>query len=338
MLQIERLSHAYGEIVSLRQVSLALPEGEILCLLGPSGCGKTTLLRIIAGLETDYSGELRFNGVDMRAIPAHRRGFGLMFQDFALFPHLSVADNIAYGLRRLGKRREEIDTRVQSLLRRVGLDALDERDVASLSGGQKQRVALARSLAPNPRLLMLDEPLGSLDAQLRDQLALELRRVIKRTGVSAIYVTHDQREAYAVADRIVVMNRGRVQQQDSPRGIYQRPARAFVARFLGLNNIFAIDDSRLATVLGVDIANLAREAGAVLIHPAGVGLADDGTGQQIELEAMLEEAVFRGARYEVSVLAAQATRLTFALDDLPSNLGERLRIHIRRDSIIPLED
>ena len=220
MLQIARLSHAYGDIVSLRGVSLELPEGEILCLLGPSGCGKTTLLRIIAGLEAEYSGTVAFNGADMRSIPAHKRGFGLMFQDFALFPHLSVAGNIAYGLRRQGLGRELVDEQVQLLLSRVGLEAMEERDVAALSGGQKQRVALARSLAPNPRLLMLDEPLGSLDAQLRDQLALELRRIIKRAGLSAIYVTHDHREAYAVADRIAVMNMGSVRQHDNPRQIY----------------------------------------------------------------------------------------------------------------------
>ena len=210
MLRIKGLSHAYGDIVSLRDVSLEVDEGEILCLLGPSGCGKTTLLRIIAGLETEYDGVISFDDKDIRPVPVHKRGFGLMFQDFALFPHLSVAGNIAYGLKRLGLRREEIGEKVGSLLQRVGLEDLEERDVASLSGGQKQRVALARSLAPNPRLLMLDEPLGSLDAQLRDQLALELRRIIKEAGLSAIYVTHDHREAYAVADRIAVMNIGSV--------------------------------------------------------------------------------------------------------------------------------
>ena len=185
MLRIEGVSHAYEHIVSLREVSLDVEAGEILCLLGPSGCGKTTLLRIIAGLEKDFRGVITFDGDDIAEIPVHQREFGLMFQDFALFPHLSVAKNIAYGLKRRGYNRSEIDRKVKSLLARVGLTGLDERDTASLSGGQKQRVALARSLAPNPRLLMLDEPLGSLDAQLRDQLALNLRQIIKVEALSA---------------------------------------------------------------------------------------------------------------------------------------------------------
>ena len=217
MLRIDGVSHAYGDVISLRDVELTLEAGEILCLLGPSGCGKTTLLRIVAGLETEFEGSVSFNGEDLRGIPAHRRGFGFMFQDFALFPHMSVAENVAYGLRQRGYSRRECRKRAAALLDQVGLAGQGERDVAALSGGQKQRVALARSLGPNPRLLMLDEPLGSIDAQLRDQLALDLRQIIKREGLSAIYVTHDHREAFAVSDRIAVMNIGSVQQHDKPR-------------------------------------------------------------------------------------------------------------------------
>ncbi|MDE2853785.1 MAG: ABC transporter ATP-binding protein [Chloroflexota bacterium] len=334
MLQIEGISHAYGDLVSLRGVSLEVDGGEILCLLGPSGCGKTTLLRIIAGLETEYSGVVRFAGADIRPIPAHRREFGLMFQDFALFPHLSVADNIAYGLKRRKLERNLIAVKVRSLLEQVGLNELGERDVASLSGGQKQRVALARSLAPNPRLLMLDEPLGSLDAQLRDQLALELRRIIKKSGVSAIYVTHDQREAYAVADRIAVMNMGSVRQHDSPRQVYQRPASEFAARFLGLHNVFSTADKRIDALLGGAGDQSWRSAPSVLIHPAGIRLSSEGTAPQIKVT--LNNAVYRGGYYDATVSAESGLTLSLALADLPVATGDAFLITIADDAIVPL--
>ncbi len=336
MLQIDRLSHAYGDIVSLRAVSLEVDEGEILCLLGPSGCGKTTLLRIIAGLETEYSGVIRFAGADIRPVPAHRREFGLMFQDFALFPHLSVADNIAYGLKRRRLERKLIAAKVRSLMERVGLNELGARDVASLSGGQKQRVALARSLAPNPRLLMLDEPLGALDAQLRDQLALELRRIIKTSAVSAIYVTHDQREAYAVADRIAVMNMGSVQQHDSPRQIYQRPASKFVARFLGLRNVFSTNDKRLDALLEGAADHSWRSAPSLLIHPAGISPSNEGSTRQIEVTLL--DAIYRGGYYDATVAADSGLRLSFALKDLPVAAGASFLITVAPDAIIPLAD
>ncbi|MCY4061818.1 MAG: ABC transporter ATP-binding protein [Chloroflexi bacterium] len=338
MLRIERVSHAYGEIVSLRDVSLDLEAGEILCLLGPSGCGKTTLLRIVAGLETDYDGAIVFDGEDIRPVPVHRRGFGLMFQDFALFPHLSTADNIAYGLKRLGLNRREIGEKVQSLLQRVGLEDFDERDVASLSGGQKQRVALARSLAPNPRLLMLDEPLGSLDAQLRDQLALELRQIIKSAGLSAIYVTHDRREAYAVADRIAVMNIGSVRQHGSPRQVYRRPSCAFVARFLGLQNVYSTSDRRITSLLSRAGGGNWRIGSSILIHPAGIRHNGGQTNDAIPTELTLEAAVFRGERYDLTATTDSGLPLSFDLSELPVNVGEKLTVHILPDAIIPLDD
>jgi len=338
MLQVENVSHSYGDIVSLRHVSLEVEPGEIDCLLGPSGCGKTTLLRIIAGLETEYDGAVRINGEDIRATPAHKRGFGLMFQDFALFPHLSVAGNIAYGLKRRGLGREEIRESVQSLLRRVGLNDLDERDVASLSGGQKQRVALARSLAPNPRLLMLDEPLGSLDAQLRDQLALELRRIIKDAGLSAIYVTHDHREAYAVADRIAVMDIGGVRQFDTPFQLYRQPASAYVARFLGLTNVYSTGDSRLECLLDqLDKGNL-LDAAWILIHPTGISFGAGAAKDALELTATLEDAVFRGEHYQLTAVTGSELRLSFTARDLSSKSGDAIRVSVSPDAILPLPD
>ena len=338
MLQIERVSHAYDSIVSLRDVTLDLEPGEILCLLGPSGCGKTTLLRIIAGLETEYDGAVLFDGEDIGPVAAHRRGFGLMFQDFALFPHLSAADNIAYGLKRLGLRRQEIGEKVQSLLQRVGLEQFEERDVASLSGGQKQRVALARSLAPNPRLLMLDEPLGSLDAQLRDQLALELRQIIKSAGLSAIYVTHDHREAYAVADRIAVMNIGSVRQHGSPRQVYRRPSCAFVARFLGLKNVYSTSDGRMTGLLSLAGGENWSTGSSILIHPAGIRLEGGCSNDAISAEVTLEAAVFRGESYDLTAATVSGLRLSFALGELPVSIGGKLKVYIMPGAIIPLDD
>ena len=338
MLRIAGVSHSYGDIVSLHEVSLELEAGKILCLLGPSGCGKTTLLRIIAGLEKDYQGVIRFNGDDIAEIAVHQRGFGLMFQDFALFPHLSVAKNVAYGLRRRGYNRSEIDRKVRALLGRVGLKGLDERDTASLSGGQQQRVALARSLAPNPRLLMLDEPLGSLDAQLRDQLALDLRQIIKIEALSAIYVTHDHREAYAVADRIAVMNVGSIQQHDTPLNLYNRPVNAFVSRFLGMHNIFPIGDSRISELLSAEIGREWAGGRTILIHPTGISLNRQSRKPALEIDAVLENLVFRGNHCDVMVKVAEGVSLSFAAGGVTATVGETVTIYIEWESVIALDD
>ena len=337
MLQIIDVSHAYSNNVSLRRVSLQVALGEIVCLLGPSGCGKTTLLRIIAGLEMDYQGSVTFNDADIGRTPAHQREFGLMFQDFALFPHMSVAENVAYGLKRRGLARARIGKQVASLLERVGLDGMGERDIASLSGGQKQRVALARSLAPNPRLLMLDEPLGSLDAQLRDQLALELRGLIKREGLSAIYVTHDHREAYAVADRIAVMDIGSVEQIDTPRDLYLRPRSAFVARFLGMRNVYHLKQSRFTKELVCMALPEEKRSDAVLVHPAGIKLGSSADSRVMTREAVLQSKVFRGGYYDVSVTVDGDTTLSFAAKRVTAEIGAALSVEISLEAVIPLQ-
>ena len=337
MLQIADVSHAYDDLVTLRQVALQVQPAEIVCLLGPSGCGKTTLLRIIAGLEAAQEGRICFAGADISATPVHQREFGLMFQDFALFPHMNVADNIAYGLRRRGLERQTIAREVASLLARVGLAGLGDRDIASLSGGQQQRVALARSLAPKPRLLMLDEPLGSLDAQLRDQLALELRQLIKDEGLSAIYVTHDHREAYAVADRIAVMNIGSVEQVDTPRNLYSRPRSAFVATFLGMRNIFDRESNRFICWLCSEPLPQKKAAKTVLIHPAGIGLGWDSSRRSMQIDAILADAVFRGGYFDVSVFIDEGTTLHFPVPALGAEIGEEVNVSIKYDAVIALE-
>jgi ABC-type Fe3+/spermidine/putrescine transport system ATPase subunit len=298
---------------------LTLAEGQILCLLGPSGCGKTTLLRVIAGLETPDSGTVLFEGRDITGVPPHQRGFGLMFQEFALFPHKNVGQNVAFGLQHL-KQKDEIEARVKEMLALVGLAGFEQRDVNSLSGGERQRVALARSLAPGPRLLMLDEPLGALDRALRERLMLEIRQILKRLGLTAIYVTHDQTEAFAVADRVMVMSRGRIEQDSSPEGLYYQPATPFVAQFLGFTNLLPGQiraEGRVETPLGVwpILAASQYPAGTavtVLVRPEAASLEPK---RGIVIEGELITSLFRGRFYQIMVETAGQS-LTF---EMPSN-------------------
>ena len=236
-LRLHEVYKSYGATRAVDGVTFQVEEGEIVALLGPSGCGKSTILALIAGLETPDCGEICWDSAPLQGTPPDRRGFGLMFQDFALFPHMNVFENVAFGLRMARLPEEQVRERTREVLELVGLSGFDGRDVNTLSGGEQQRVALARSAAPHPRLLMLDEPLGALDRTLRDRLLLELGEILRRMQQTAIYVTHDQEEAFALADRVVVLNLGKVEQAGEPQAIYSQPASAFVARFLGLSNL-----------------------------------------------------------------------------------------------------
>ncbi|MBN2391728.1 MAG: ABC transporter ATP-binding protein [Anaerolineae bacterium] len=280
-LELTDIHKTYEDAPLLCGVTFGVERGEIACLLGPSGSGKTTLLRIIAGLEAPERGHVSIEGTDITALPAHRRGVVLMFQDYALFPHRTVAENIAFGLRMQRKSRVAIAARVAEMLTLTSLEDFANRDVNVLSGGERQRVALARSLAPQPRLLLLDEPLGALDRNLRERLLEELPLILHNVGVTAITVTHDQEEAFALSDRVVLLNEGRVVQTGRPETIYDRPHNAWVARFLGLENLFParMSHPRQAEVaFGVldmadDAASPQPDAeGQVLIHPWGIHL------------------------------------------------------------------
>lgn len=234
LLVLLNITKAFDNKPALKNISLELESGNILCLLGSSGCGKTTLLRIIAGLEYPDSGNIIFDKKDMVRVPPHRRRFGMMFQEFALFPHKNVFENVAFGLRMRKRAKAEITERTREMLTLVGLEGFELRDVNTLSGGERQRVALARSLAPYPRLLMLDEPMGSLDRPLRERLLPELREILKSVGLTAIFVTHDHTEAFAISDVIAVLNAGRIEQMAPPNVLRKHPANKHVARFLGI--------------------------------------------------------------------------------------------------------
>ena len=333
MLSIEELSYAYGQSPALDGVSIAVGAREILCLLGPSGCGKTTLLRIVAGLQAGYRGRVAFDGQDLRDLPTQKRGFGLMFQDFALFPHMSVADNVAYGLRRQRLPSQDIKRRARQMLDDLGLSGFGGRDVSALSGGEKQRVALARSLAPQPRFLMLDEPLGSLDALLRDQLALELRRIIKRAGLSAIYVTHDHREAYAIADRIAVMEAGAIRQVAAPAELYRHPRSAFVARFLGFSNIFRFNDSDLTRALAKLLMTAPGLDQSFLIHPEGIHLVECPPGPVVGCQGEIESLVFRGDHRDLRIAIAPDMTISCRSPRADLREGGQLAVFISADAI-----
>jgi iron(III) transport system ATP-binding protein len=240
LLTLENLSKRFGQTQAVADVSLEVERGEFFGLLGPSGCGKTTTLRMIAGLEEPDAGDIRFNGETITRVSPERRGFGMVFQNYALFPHLNVFENVAFGLRARHKPKKEIDERVASALELIQLPGYGKRKVDELSGGQQQRVAIARAIAIEPALLLFDEPLSNLDVALREETRSELRELVNRLGLTAVYVTHDQEEAFALCDRIGVMVGGRLRQTGKPRELYERPEQLSVARFLGKNNLIRV--------------------------------------------------------------------------------------------------
>jgi len=238
IISIEGVSKHFGSVLAVDDVDLAIRRGEFFSVLGPSGCGKTTLLRMLAGFEAPTGGEITIDGQAMSEIPAHRRPTNMVFQNYAIFPHLTVGRNIAFGLRKSGLTRSDIHTRVEDMLDLIKLPGYADRTATELSGGERQRVALARALIMQPKVLLLDEPLGALDKNLREQMQIELRALQRSVGITFVFVTHDQEEALTLSDRIAVMADGRLLQVDSPTGLYERPKSRFVAGFIGTTNLF----------------------------------------------------------------------------------------------------
>jgi ABC-type Fe3+/spermidine/putrescine transport system ATPase subunit len=346
LLEVTSVSKSFAKAAVLHDVSFHADEGEIVSLLGPSGCGKTTLLRIIAGLETADSGQVTFDGRVVDGVPAHRRGFGLMFQDYALFPHRDVVANVAFGLRMQGLPRAQVEARVVDMLDLVGLAGYERRRVYDLSGGEQQRVALARSLAPGPRLLMLDEPLGSLDRALREDLMNELRSILNGVGLTAVYVTHDQQEAFAIADRVIIMHRGRIVQQGTPQAVYRQPASPWVARFLGLGNLIpgrvaALEPPRVDTALGLFVLGEAQNLDVgrevtVLVRPNAARPTNNDTSEEgVVLEGKVHDCSFRGGHCRLVVKHESGLNLSF---ELPSDVaplpqpGETITLALRLDA------
>ncbi|WP_339858246.1 ABC transporter ATP-binding protein [Thalassospira alkalitolerans] len=275
-LSLEKLTLSYGKNIAVPEMDLDIAKGELVALLGPSGCGKTTTMRAIAGLMAPSSGSIILDNVDITRTPANKRPVGLVFQSYALFPHLNVYENVAFGLKLMGVRGSLLDDKVQEGLKTVGLSKFATRKPAELSGGQQQRVSLARSMVMEPKVLLLDEPLSNLDARLRLEMRTELQRVQKESGVTMIFVTHDQVEALAMADRIIVMLDGHIEQIGTPEDIYNRPISDFVADFVGFENVFSLNDGKLKTANGMVAlsGDIPADAKGLAWRPAMVTLGD----------------------------------------------------------------
>lgn len=349
LLEVKSLCKSYAPgATAVNGVSLGIAAGEIVCLLGPSGCGKTTLLRLITGLERPDCGSVWFDGQEVTAVPPHLREFGMMFQEFALFPHKNVAANVAFGLEMHHWPKARIAARVAEMLALVELGELGQRDVAQLSGGEQQRVALARALAPGPRLLLLDEPLGSLDRALRERLMLDLRRILQQVGVTAVYVTHDQTEAFAIADRVAVMNAGRIEQVATPQALYARPATPFVARFLGFHNVLdgvVVEKGLVETGIGLlPVTETAVPVGTpvTLLIPPDAAQINNHQSPVSSLQsprptphsAILTGLSFRG-RYTQAWLAVNGIPLMFELADYPTwQVGETVEFNLMIEKVL----
>jgi spermidine/putrescine ABC transporter ATP-binding subunit len=308
----------YGTVAALDHVSVAVPEGEFFGLLGPSGSGKTTLLRAIAGFVVPDSGEIRIDGQRIEGVPVHKRGIGMVFQNYALFPHLSVFDNVAFGLQVRGVASGEIGSRVTESLRLVRLSGLEERRPRQLSGGQQQRVALARALVTRPKVLLLDEPLGALDKRLRQEMQVELKLIQRTVGITTIFVTHDQEEALTLSDRIAILSDGRLVQVGPPAEVYERPATRFAAEFLGEANLFAgrVDGNALRTAAGLSIASARPLPGGaealIAVRPEKIQLAEPGarTADGVNrIEGRILRSIYSGSSiaYRIEVPGQELT-------------------------------
>ena len=343
LLRLSGVTRRFGALAALDGLDLAMPAGEFLTLLGGSGSGKSTLLRVIAGFERADSGSVMLDGEDLAPLPPHRRPVNMMFQSYALFPHLSVFDNIAYGLRREGQGRAAIAGRVDRLLALLHLQGLERRRPDALSGGQRQRVALARALARRPRLLLLDEPLAALDANLRERTGFELRALQRETGAGFIMVTHDQAEALSLADRVAVLAQGRIAQIGPPAEVYARPATRFVAGFLGAANILdgrrtpdgALDCAAAAATLRAP-APLPEGTAACALRPESLRPTER-EGENTAT-GRVEEAAFRGGDSLILLRLPGGATLRAALPGPPPERGTILRLGWDATAVVPLAE
>jgi ABC-type Fe3+/spermidine/putrescine transport system ATPase subunit len=346
VVELQGCTRDYGAVRAVDALDLAVREGECLALLGPSGCGKTTTLNLIAGFVPPTAGRILIDGEDVTGRPAHLRGLGVVFQSYALFPHLSVGENVAFGLRERRVPAAEIERRVGDALELVRLDRAGRQRPGELSGGMQQRVALARALVYRPRVLLLDEPLAALDRKLREGMRDELRAIQRSVGITTVFVTHDQAEALGLSDRIAVMSRGRVEQLGPPREIYERPATRFVADFIGASTLLRGRATAVDRVAVPGGAALRVSGGGPLtigadvelaIRPERIGLAA-GPGDNV-LEATIEGLVYQGAQTEVTARLADGQRvLVFVTEPAPAALapGQTVSLHLPAEAFMRL--
>lgn len=323
------LTKLYGGKAAVQDVHLEVQPGELLSLLGPSGCGKTTTLRMVAGFENPDAGSIHIGSQDVTRVPAENRKVGMVFQNYALFPNLSVAGNVGFGLRVAGWDKRKLESRVGELLEIVGLVGYDKRNVTTLSGGQRQRVALARALAPNPRVLLLDEPLSALDAKIRVELRTELRRLQLTLGVTTLLVTHDQEEAMSMSDRVVVMNQGRIEQIGTPRDLYATPATPFVASFVGEMNTVTLEPLGNGSfkVSGQTVTWANLEGGRYGVRPEAITL-EPNSKRQGGLRGVVELVTYLGADQQVILRVGQDTWIARVPNDLVFTRGQTVGLEI----------
>jgi spermidine/putrescine transport system ATP-binding protein len=339
----------FADVTAVAGINLDMPPGEFFSLLGPSGCGKTTTLRLIAGFERPDEGQILLDGVDMAQTPPHKRNVNTVFQNYALFPHLSVADNVAFGLKYQNVSKQDSKKRVAEALELVRLTGFERRRPSQLSGGQQQRVALARALVLNPEVLLLDEPLGALDAKLRKQLQIELKSLQEEVGITFIYVTHDQEEALTMSDRLAVMSNGRVEQVGTPSEVYEEPRTAYVADFLGVSNLM---DGRCDGGGRVRLGDFELRASQgdtetrgdvkIVIRPERVRLGDAGTTGENRVPGMVERVVYVGSIMQVIVHLAPGQTLQAWVQNqghgMPYSQGQAVAVELPSDALRVLAD
>ncbi|NWD83529.1 ABC transporter ATP-binding protein [Pseudomonas reactans] len=334
--QFTHVSRQFGEVKAVDRVSIDIQDGEFFSMLGPSGSGKTTCLRLIAGFEQPSAGSIRIHGEEAAGLPPYQRDVNTVFQDYALFPHMNVRDNVAYGLKVKGVGKAERLNRAEEALAMVALGGYGERKPVQLSGGQRQRVALARALVNRPRVLLLDEPLGALDLKLREQMQSELKKLQRQLGITFIFVTHDQTEALSMSDRVAVFNKGRIEQVDTPRNLYMKPATSFVAEFVGTSNV----------IRGELAQRLSGNPQPFSIRPEHVRFAEGPLGAgEVEISGLLHDIQYQGSatRYELKLENGQALNISRAnnqwLDTSAGHqVGQTLTARWAREAMVPLTD
>ena len=330
IMEFQHVSKQYDDNVVLRDISFEIEAGKFYTLLGPSGSGKTTILRLIAGFDHPSSGKIYFDGKQINDIPANQRQVNTVFQDYALFPHMNVAENVAFGLQIKGVKKAEIKQRVKEALHLVQLDGYDDREITAMSGGQRQRVAIARAIVNKPKVLLLDEALSALDHKLRVQMQTELRQLQRRLGITFIFVTHDQEEALAMSDQIMIINDGKIQQSGTPVDIYDEPLNHFVADFIGDSNIISslMVEDKLVEILGtrfpcVDTGFGRKQPVDAVIRPEDVRLLPEGEGR---INGQVTHLIFKGVHYEMEVTAGGFEWLVHSTSMFP--VGTKVAIDV----------